>query len=44
MGFLPGGRGNTVSHNTQNNSPRSNKAQHTKLDNNKQKYTTIRDT
>jgi hypothetical protein len=40
--FLPGGIGNTISHNTQNNPPRSNKAQHTKLHNNKQKYTTVK--
>jgi hypothetical protein len=34
-GFLPGGSGTTVGHNTthitQNNTPRSNKTQHTKL-------------
>jgi hypothetical protein len=32
----------SVIHNIQNNTPRSNKAQHTKLHNNKQYYTTIR--
>jgi hypothetical protein len=32
---LPGGSGTTIRHNTQNNPPRSNKAQHTKLHNSK---------
>jgi hypothetical protein len=43
-GFLPGVSGNTISQNTQNNPPRSNKAQHTELHNNKQNYRTMRDT
>jgi hypothetical protein len=30
-GSLPGGSGTTIRHNTQNNTPRSNKTQHTKL-------------
>jgi hypothetical protein len=30
-GFVPGGSGTTIRHNTQNNTPRSNKTQHTKL-------------
>jgi hypothetical protein len=34
-GFLPGGSGNTIRHNTQNNAPYSNKAQHTELHNRK---------
>jgi hypothetical protein len=33
--FLAGGSGNTIRHNTENNPPRSNKAQHTKLHNRK---------
>jgi hypothetical protein len=41
-GFLPGGSCNTIRHNTQNNPPRSNKVQHTKLHNNKQNYITVR--
>jgi hypothetical protein len=43
-GFSPGGSGNTVSQNTQNNPPRLKKAQHTKLHHNKQKYPTVRTT
>jgi hypothetical protein len=31
-----------ITHITQNNTPHSNKAQHTKLHDNKQKYTTVR--
>jgi hypothetical protein len=30
-GFVPGGSGTTIRHNTQNNTPHSNKTQHTKL-------------
>jgi hypothetical protein len=40
-GSLPGGSGNTIRRNPQNNPPRSNKAQHTKLHNNKQNQTTV---
>jgi hypothetical protein len=34
-GFLPCDTGNTIRHDTENNLPRSNKVQHTKLHNNK---------
>jgi hypothetical protein len=34
-GILSGGSGNTIRHNTQNNTPGSSKAQHTKPHNNK---------
>jgi hypothetical protein len=30
-GFVPGGSGTTIRHTTQNNTPHSNKTQHTKL-------------
>jgi hypothetical protein len=30
-GFVPGGSGTTIRHITQNNTPQSNKTQHTKL-------------
>jgi hypothetical protein len=30
-GFVPGGSGTTITHNTQNNTPHSNKTQHTEL-------------
>jgi hypothetical protein len=30
-GFVPGGSGTTIRHNTQNNTPHSNKTQHTEL-------------
>jgi uncharacterized ion transporter superfamily protein YfcC len=29
--FVPGGSGTTITHNAQNNTPHSNKTQHTKL-------------